>query len=258
MSRSLVLGLVLVIVSFSGPAHGNGITVETEGVFTKYIGDAVPDGSPTLVTHINGVPVVPTQPPVIVNNVLQGELALPAGTTSVEFKIADGFGGFTLPSVVSWTPAVASVPSTPDGNFMFGTFGITNGIFFFEATFEMTFTTASSDPAFDGKTFSDILHYVVTPNNGVSAFDDADYIFLEDHPGLNPPAVRINEGSSGTVELWGKVGSLDPLFFANPTGGVQLFQPTAIPEPEVLALMLLGLLGVGAAAQRERRRRADA
>jgi len=68
--------------------------------------------------------------------------------------------------------------------------------------------------------------------------------------------VRINEGSSGTVELWGKVGSLDPLFFANPTGGVQLFQTTPIPEPEVLALMLVGLLGVGAAARRERRRRA--
>jgi hypothetical protein len=256
MSRSLVLGLVLVIVSFSGPAHGNGTTVETEGVFTKYSGDVAPDGSPSINTHINGVPVPPTVPTDIKNGVVQGELALPAGTTSVEFKVADGFGGFNLPSVLSWTPAVSAVPSTPDGSFLFGIFGITNGIFFFEATFEMTFTTASSDPAFDGKTFSDILHYVVTPNNGVSAFDDADYIFLANHPGLNPPSVRINEGSSGTVELWGKVGSLDPLFFANPTGGVQLFQTTPIPEPEVLALMLVGLLGVGAAARRERRRRA--
>jgi len=68
--------------------------------------------------------------------------------------------------------------------------------------------------------------------------------------------VRINEGSSGTVELWGRVGSLDPLFFANPTGGVQLFAPTVpVPEPEVLALMIFGLLGVGAATRRERRRR---
>ena len=256
MSRSLVLGLLVAIVSFPGPAHGNGVTVETAGVFTDYSGDAHPVGSPTVLTHINGVPVVPTAS-APVNNVVQGELALPAGTTSVEFKIADGFGDFVLPSVVSWTPAVSAVPAAPDGSFKFGTFGITNGIFFFEATFAMTFTTASSDPNFDGKTFSDILHYVVTPNNGVSAFDDADYIFLENNPGLDPPAVRINEGSSGTVELWGKVGSLDPLFFANPTGGVQLFQTTPIPEPEVLALMLVGLLGVGVAARRERRRRRD-
>jgi hypothetical protein len=132
MSRSLVLGLLVAIVSFPGPAQGNGATVETTGVFTKYSGDAVPDGIPTLVTHINGVPVVATQPPVIVNNVLQGELDLPAGTTSVEFKVADGFGGFSLPSLLRWAPAVSSVPATPDGSFLFGTFGITNGIFFFE------------------------------------------------------------------------------------------------------------------------------
>ena len=252
MRRSFVLGVFLAIAA--GPVFAQA-TVRTDGVFTSYSGDVAPVGSPTVNTHINGVPVPPTQPSVIVNNVLQGELALPAGTTTVEFKIADGFGGFNLPSVVSWTPAVSAVPSTPDGSFLFGTFGIANGIFFFEATFEMTFTTASSVPGFDGKTFSDILHYVVTPNNGVSTFDDADYIYLENHPGLNPPAVRINEGSSGTVELWGKVGSLDPLFFANPTGGVQLFQTTPIPEPEVFALMLAGLLGVGAAARRQRGRR---
>ena len=250
MRRSLALCVGLAILS--GAALGQ---VETQGSFTSYRGDAYPVGSPTFLTHINGVPVVAPVPTDIVNGVVQGELALPAGTTGVEFKIADGFGGFLLPSEVSWTPAVSAIPAAPDGSFLFGTFFIKNGIFFFEATFEVTFTTVSSDPNFDGKTFSDILHYVVTPNNGVSAFADADYIFLENQPGLNPPTVRINEGSSGTVELWGKVGSLDPLFFANPTGGVQLFQTPPIPEPEVLALMLLGLLGVGAATRRDRRRR---
>jgi hypothetical protein len=252
MRRSIVLGMFLAIASSSGLAQA---TVRTDGVFTSYSGDVAPVGSPTVDTHVNGVPVPPTQPPVIVNDVLQGELALPPGTTSVEFKVADGFGGFLLPSVLSWTPAVSAVPSTPDGSFLFGTFGITNGVFFFEATFDMTFTTVSSDPDFDGKTFSDTVHYVVTPNTGATDFDNADYIYLENHPDLIPPQVRINEGSSGTVELWGKVGSLDPLFFANPTGGVQLFQTTPIPEPEVFALMLAGLLGVGAASRRQRRRR---
>ena len=115
MSRSLVLVLLVAIVSFPGPAHGNGVTVETAGVFTKYSGDVAPDGVPFLNTHINGVPVPPSVPPVIENGVVQGELALPAGTTSVEFKVADGFGGFNLSSVLSWTPAVSAVPSTPDG-----------------------------------------------------------------------------------------------------------------------------------------------
>src|SRR6185295_12004270 len=137
MSRSFVLGVVLAIASSSGFAQG--AMVETDAVFSTYIGDAVPVVSSTLIVHINGVPVVPTQPPAIVNNVLQGELALPPGTTGVEFKIADGFGGFGLPSVLSWTPAVSAVPSAPDGSFLFGTFGITNGIFFFQASFEMTF-----------------------------------------------------------------------------------------------------------------------
>ena len=66
--------------------------------------------------------------------------------------------------------------------------------------------------------------------------------------------MRIVEGTTGTIELWGKIGSLDPLFFANPTGGA-LLVPTAVPEPEVLALMLAGLLGVGARLRRERLRR---
>ena len=250
MRRSLAVCAGLAILSSAATAQ-----VETEGVFTKIHRRRAPRRNPFSVAHINGVPVVPTFPPVIINGVLQGELALPAGTTSVEFKVADGFGGFNLPSVLTWTPAVSALPSTPDGSFLFGTFGITNGIFFFEATFEMTFTTASSDRRLRRQDLQRHPPLHRHAEHGATDFDNADYIYLENHPGLNPPSVRINEGSSGTVELWGKVGSLDPLFFANPTGGVQLFQTTPIPEPEVLALMLVGLLGVGAAARRERRRR---
>jgi hypothetical protein len=250
MNRSLVLAVGLAFVSSSGFAQ----TVQTDAVFTRYSGDATPVAIPTLNTYINGTVVVPTQPPDIKNGVMQGELALPAGTTSVEFKDGDGTD-FALASLITWTPAVSALPSAPDGSFKFGTFGITNGIFFYQANFDMTFTTASSDPGFSGKTFSDVLSYIVTPNDpNASDFTNADYIELRDHPGLQPPQVRIVEGTSGTIELWGKVGSLDPLFFANPTGGAQLVPTTPIPEPESFALMLAGLLGLGAFARRERRR----
>ena len=246
MSRALVLGLVLAVASSSGYAQ---VTVETEGVFTDYSGDARPVGE-SVGTYVNGVPVLPYIPPVIVNDVVKGRLELPPGTTSVEFEYGEASG---TPNIISWTPAVSTVPSAADGSFLFGTFGITNGYFLSEASFGMTFTTASSDPNFDGKTFSDALRYLANERREPADLESADYLYLASHPEMQ--VVRIEEGSSGTVELWGRVGSLVPLFFANPTGGVQLVDVTPIPEPEVCALMIAGLLGVGAAARRERRRR---
>ena len=104
----------------------------------------------------------------------------------------------------------------------------------------------SSDPNFNGRTFSDTITYVVTPNLGVSDLADADYIELRNHPEL--PRVLVEEarsplGNTGTVELWGRVGSLDPLFFANPTGGVAL-DVTAVPEPSEWLLMLAGFVAM--------------
>jgi hypothetical protein len=187
----------------------------------------------------------------VVNGVEQGELALPANTSSVEFKngqTIDGVVSYNTPSLIGWTPAVSQVPATPDGIFKFGTLTITNGIFFFQANFDMTFTTASSDPAFDGRTFSDSLEYIVTPNLGVSTFQDADYVQFANHPDIG--AAHIDEGATGTVDLYGRVGSLDPLFFANPTGGVELASPA--PEPAEWLLMLAGMAAMLSLARRPR------
>ncbi|HEY4956487.1 MAG TPA: PEP-CTERM sorting domain-containing protein [Caldimonas sp.] len=145
--------------------------------------------------------------------------------------------------------------ATADGVFEFGTLTLTNGIFFNQASFDVTFTTVSSDPLFNGRTFSDTISYVVTPNLGVNDLADADYIEVRNHPELG--RVHVDEagsplGNTGTVELWGRVGSLDPLFFADPTGGVAL-DVTAVPEPSEWLLMLAGFVAMATMMSRSRR-----
>jgi hypothetical protein len=237
MNRSLLLCLGFAFASTSAVAQ-----VSTNAAFTRYFGDVTPTGS-NFETAINGVLVTP-DPLNVVNGIEQGQLLLPANTSSVEFKNRQVFSGspFNTPSLIAWTPFVSPIPASPDGVFEFGTLTITNGIFFNQASFDVTFTTVSSDANFNGRTFSDTISYVVTPNLGVSTFDDADYIEVMNHPALGHP--HVLEGGSGTVELWGRVGSLDPLFFANPTGGVELDMTAPVPEPSEWLLMLAGLAGM--------------
>jgi hypothetical protein len=67
--------------------------------------------------------------------------------------------------------------------------------------------------------------------------------------------LAVDEGATGSVELWGRIGSLVPTYFANPSAGVNILSSvpvTAVPEPATVALMLAGLGVVGAAAKRRR------
>jgi hypothetical protein len=250
MRNSLLLLAGAVCLSTSALAQ-----VSTTATFTRYFGDVTPTGS-NFETAINGVLVTP-DPTNVVNGIEQGQLLLTGNPTSVEFKNRQVFSGspFNTPSLIAWTPFASPIPATADGVFEFGTLTLTNGIFFNQASFDVTFTTVSTDPLFNGRTFSDTISYVVTPNLGVSNFDDADYIEVRNHPELG--RVHVDEagsplGNTGTVELWGRVGSLDPLFFANPTGGVAL-DVTAVPEPSEWLLMLAGLVGMATMMSRSRR-----
>lgn len=248
MHRALLLCLGLALASTSAMAQ-----VTTNASFTRYFGDVTPTTS-NFETAINGVLVTP-DPLNVVNGIEQGQLLLPTNTSSVEFKNRQVFSGstFNTPSLIAWTPFTSATPASPDGTFKFGTLTITNGIFFNQASFDVTFTTVSGDASFNGRTFSDTISYVVTPNLGVSAFDDADYIQVMGHPELGNP--HVLEGMSGTVELWGRVGSLDPLFFANPTGGVELAVTAPVPEPSEWLLMLAGLAGMATVTRSRMRSR---
>jgi hypothetical protein len=77
-------------------------------------------------------------------------------------------------------------------------------------------------------------------------------VFFEGHPELGQ--IRVYEaasglGNTGTVELYGRAGSLIPTAFANPTGSVFI---QAVPEPQTYLMMVGGLTRVGWMARRRR------
>jgi hypothetical protein len=261
-----LLGVFLGMVCAASAALAQP-TVTTTASFTRYFGDAPSLDDIGGFTFINDVPVPQDLPPNLgANDFPQGQLLLPPGTTSVEFKNGtpadmSNPAFFNPPSLLAWAPATSVIPG--DGSpFKFGTLTITNGIFFFEANFDVTFTTSASDgnPTYDNKTFSDTLRYTVTPNTGSDA-DNADTVKFLNHPDLRGFPTVFEAGSSrgntGTVELWGTVGSLDPLFFANPTGGVVIQSAVAaVPEPSHWLLMLAGMAALTTTISRRRAPRA--
>ncbi len=98
----------------------------------------------------------------------------------------------------------------------------------------------------------------MTPNNGINPQDDADYAFFVGRPDLGE--MRVYEaasglGNTGSIELWGHIGSLIPTGFRNATGGVFLNPFAVVPEAGTIALLAAGLLSF--VAGRHRRRRAQ-
>ncbi len=231
--------------------HGNAFaSLVTTGEFSRWFGDV---GDPAVwEVYVNDV-LVPNNLPDL-NGFPQGELALAAGTTSVEFKNRQvGFVDFNTPSLIAFTGTTQPNPVSTNDQFLLGTLSLTNGIFFFQAGADITVSTASDDIAFDGKFFNDTLQYIVTPNNGISHADDADYAFFVGRPDLGQ--VRVYEaasglGNTGSIELWGRVGSLIPTAFRNATGGVFVNPLTAVPEPGIVSLLAVGFLSVAAGRRR--------
>jgi len=303
MRRVLLACLLAVEVSAASAQ-----VIHTDGWFSRYYGDVTPQAFP-LVTAVNGVLVPPNASDTYVADdgsvIVRGSLVLP-NPTSVEFKDgqiqADGSTFFLTPSLIAWTPSDTPITADPFSTpFKLGTLTLTNGIFLANATFDVTFTTRSSNPDWDGHSFSDVIHYVVTPNlvpSSNNPFDvvftvsygasncprapaildidtcNADYVFLEGHPNLQVlgpggspvasprPGPIVYEGvqydtsfgNTGTVELWGMLGSLDPAYYANADGGVGLPVVTAaVPEPPEWALLLGGTWAVAAVVGRRRK-----
>jgi PEP-CTERM motif len=242
--RATTTAITAMAIVFSGNAFAD---LTTTGTFSRWFGDV---GDPTVwEVYVNDVVVTNNLPDV--NNFPQGEIVFaPPRPNSVEFKSKQiGLPDFNTPTAIAFVGTTQANPGSASEAFQLGTISLTNGIFFFQAAVDITVTTSSDNATFDAKSFNDTLQYVVTPNTGTDEVN-ADYAFFVGRPDLGQ--IRVYEAASafpntGSIELWGRVGSLIPTEFRNASGGVFV---QAIPEPATYALMLLGLAAAGIAARR--------
>lgn len=108
-----------------------------------------------------------------------------------------------------------------------------NGPLYPVSRFALT-VTATADPltGTEPHVWTDTLLLVSTRGAGTP-----DNLFLENHPLLG--GIAIAEGTTGTAEVWGRLGSLQPVEFRNFTGGASAIPP--VPEPSTILLIGFGL-----------------
>ena len=199
---------------------------------------------------------------------------------------------------ISFTPTTGANVNVGD-LFKLGTFTFTNGGWLGgdglpDSFFVMALRTVSADPDLNGHDLITYLGLHVTTgyspdSSAYSAdpVDNADYIYLDSDPfhtlDSDPfptfgslaiigyagvyeaePALQPPGGSNtGSVDLYGKIGSLIPTGFANPQGGAILRSSipvvandvvaNTVPEPASWALLLAGSGIVSAVARRRRK-----
>lgn len=202
-------------------------------------------------------------------------------SSRVDFWISTG-PRENLNSVV-FTPAdPQGYNGTPGEEFRIGTFTFQNGGWFGttpyddpvlgpqiytlpSSLFRFTVTATINDATGNitsTHTFTDLLKLTVTGPTWANPtpVEDADYLSFLGRPDLgvvgafessNLPAGGSTEGS---IDMYGRIGSLVPTRFANPQGLVLASEipTTPIPEPQTWALMLAGLVGIGASVKRRR------
>jgi hypothetical protein len=154
-----------------------------------------------------------------------------------------------------------------------GTFTFTNGTWTGDADFGITITATDISAPHNSYTFNGYIHMGLTPNDFVNnnPGQNADYVYLTgaDHQPLTAMgSIRAYEladsptgSNSVTFDLYGTLGSLDPVRFGDVSGGGfadssitnTLAGPTGtVPEPSSLLTLSAGLLAAFAFAKRWR------
>jgi hypothetical protein len=251
--RSIITAFGIVTILMTGNAVASPVTVT--GGFTSF--DGLVAGNITGITQtLNGVPLCADAGCSFTDNA-HVDFAL---TGTVEFQSQSPSPNPI--NIISFTPAATQDVSTtvPTNTFLLGSILFQNGIWSGgNASFGFTLTTHSPNSALNNQTFTDILHYTLTPNDFVNHTpnQNADFISFTGNPLLGsgrayelndtPDSVNLNKVK---FDVFGRITSLhlDLTSFANPVGGfldpgVGL-QPTNVPEPSTLLLFGLSLVGL--------------
>ncbi|MCU0868041.1 MAG: hypothetical protein MUF30_00350 [Burkholderiales bacterium] len=172
-----------------------------------------------------------------------------AETTGVTIDPATGQSGLLKLATFEFT----------NGTWFAGGFNPGNGPLYPDSEFAFSLiatpTPMIGNSGFPGyHVYNDTLVLMTTPGPNT---DDFVYLAGQD---LSFGVLSVPEGITGSVELWGRIGSLIPVEFRNPTGGITLrydlppVEPP-IPEPATVWLTAVGLAGLALGARTRRARR---
>lgn len=239
MPIPLLTGLIVCATFTALRAQAAMVTVT--GEFSAFTADNA--GSEATVTALGAFTPVTT-------SVQTGvATSLPAGTSKIDFKFSPNSGFIT--NSFEFTPGDAADVNRGD-IFRLGSFTFTNGTWFDAIHLAFSLTTHSADSALNNQVFTGTMNLVVNPNVADDPFLSADYFFIVERPDLG--SVRVferliqpleNPGFTGTAEFYGRIGSLIPTSFANPSGGAFISpstqtDPAVVPEPGTLCLLAGG------------------
>jgi len=267
-SRYAIAGALLLVLIAPCGAHAASVTVT--GGFTSFTGqsggaDQIPfppnNVAPGCISQFAGVVAgtvvqAGSCPRLDLGNgqIIDGisgpaSSTFPSTLSSVEFH-ATQFGAPLLSNSIAFAPASPQPVSAFGEEFLLGTVTFANGTWFGVGpvnSFHLVLTTESTnDPfgIFRGHQLIDDMVMDIRAVNGGSAADNADCITFAKFT-LTVGSFCVDEGQSESVHVMGKIGSLIPTRFTNPTGdSFVLSPPAAVPGPLSLVLLSAGFAAI--------------